>query len=151
MISKIFSVVIRRFFEMLITCGILSAVAVTLNITGIFETRITVFFVSFIGAVLFFCFNTSMLRNCYFDLKDRKLYFIANYISYALFGICTVVVYLCFSSAVYGWIFAITKFLKYTTLSFSTVGSAVFFHLLGGLMILLAPMGMSWIFMIDDE
>ncbi len=144
-------IIIRRFLELLISCALFSAIAVVLNITGIFTTRASVFTIALIGALLWIALNVFMLRFCFFDLRDRKAYFIANFAAYAIFGICTVIVYLCFSSSVYGWIFAITKFLKYTKLGVSTVLSTAVFHLLGGLMILLAPIGMKWIFIFEDD
>ena len=56
-----------------------------------------------------------------------------------------------FSNAVYGWFFAIAKFLKYTKFDISTLQSTALFHLLGGLMILWAPAGMEWIFLLDED
>lgn len=144
-------IIIRRFLEMLVTCAFFSAIAVVLNITGVFTTRAAVFTLALVGAVLWIALNVFMLRHCYFDLRDRKTYYIANFAAYAIFGLCTVIVYLCFSSSVYGWIFAITKFLRYTKLGVSTVLSTAVFHLLGGLMILLAPIGMKWIFTLEDD
>ncbi len=144
-------IIIRRFLELFISCALFSAIAVLLNITGLFTTRASVFTIALIGALIWIALNVFMLRNCYFDLRDKKAYYIANFMAYAIFGICTVVVYICFSSPVYGWIFAITKFLKYTKLSVSTVLSTTVFHFLGGLMILLAPVGMKWIFTLEDD
>lgn len=145
------NVIIRRFLEMLITCALISAVAVVLNIMGLFTTRISVFILVLLGAILWFSLNVHMLRRCFFDLCDRKAYYISNFIAYAIFGICTVIVYLCFQSAVYGWIFAITKLFKYTKFSITTAQSAAIFHLFGGLMILLSPIGMKWIFTLGED
>lgn len=144
-------VIIRRFLELLLPCACVSAIAVVLNVYLFNSTTMAAFIIGFLGAVAWFALNVHMLRNCYFDLHDKKEYFIANFIAYALFGICTVLVYVCFSGAVYSWIFAIAKFLKYTQLDFTTVQSTAFFHLLGGLMICLAPIGMNWIFEPDED
>lgn len=144
-------IILRRFLELIIPCALISAIAVVLNITGLFTTRITVFTIAFLGAVIWFVLNITMLRRCYLDLRDIKVYYISNFIAYAIFGLCTVIVYLCFSNAVYGWIFAITKFFRYTNLNISTVISTAIFHFLGGLMILLSPLGMGWIYMLEDE
>ena len=144
-------VIIRRFLELLLPCAAFSALAVVLNVYLFNSTTTAAFIIAFLGAVAWFALNVRMLRNCYFDLHDKKEYFIANFIAYALFGICTVLVYLYFSNVVYGWIFAIAKLFKYTQLNFSTVQSTAMFHLFGGLMICLAPIGMNWIFEPDED
>ncbi len=144
-------VIIRRFIELLVSCALFSVIAVFLNIIGLFTTKTAVFTLAFLGAVCWFSLNVFMLRHCYFDLCDRKIYYISNFVAYIIFGICTVIVYLCFSNSVYGWIFAITKFFKYTNLSLSTVRSAALFHFLGGLMIWLSPIGMKWIFTLEED
>lgn len=144
-------IIIRRFLELLITSILLSVIAVVLNITWLYTTKISVFLLSFLGALIWFILNVFMLRHCYFDLRNKWAYYISNFIAYALFGLCTVIVYLYFSSAVYGWIFAITKFFRYTNLNISTVISVALFHVLGGLMVLLSPIGMGWIFMLEDD
>ena len=75
-------VIIRRFLELIITCALFSAIAVVFNITGLCTTRISVFVVAFLGALLWFYLNVSMLRHCYFDLRDRKAYYFANFIDF---------------------------------------------------------------------
>ena len=144
-------VVIFRFLEMSITCALFSAIAVAFNITGVFTSKNAVFILALLGVICWFFLNLWRLRVCYFALHDRKCYYISNFAAYVVFCICTVVIYLCFSSAVYGWAFAITKFLKYTNLYISTVQSTAVFHLLGGISILLAPIGMKWIFELEEE
>lgn len=144
-------IIIRRFLEMFFTCVLISVIAVVINITGLIASMTPVFILASVGALCWFAINLYMLRNCYFELRDNKIYYISNYLAYAIFGVCTVVIYRCFSSSVYGWIFAITKFLKYTNLGISTVEATAVFHLLAGVMILLAPIGMKWIFTVEEE
>ena len=144
-------IIVRRFLEMFITCVLISIIAVVFNITGLVATITSVFILDLLGALCWFVLNFYMLRNCYFELRDKKSFYVLNYLAYAIFGICTVVIYRCFSSSVYGWIFAITKFLKYTNLGISTVEATAVFHLLAGVMILLAPIGMKWIFTVEEE
>ena len=144
-------IIIRRFLEMFFTCVLISVIAVVINITGLVAAMAPVFILSSLGALCWFVLNVYMLRNCYFELRDNKIYYISNYLAYAIFGICTVVIYRCCSSSVYGWIFAITKFMKYTNLGISTVEATAVFHLLAGVMILLAPIGMKWIFAVEEE
>lgn len=144
-------IIVRRFLEMLVTCAAISAIAVVLNISGLFTSRFSVFILALLGAICWFSLNVYMLRRCYFELHDKKTYYISNFAAYAVFGICTVIVYLCFSNALYGWIFAITKFLKYTKFAVSTVKSTALFHLLGGLMVWMSPIGMKWIFKNEED
>lgn len=144
-------VIIRRFLEMFIPCAVYSAIAVVLNITGLITARNSVFILTLLGVIFWFFLNWYMLKCCYFALRNRKIYYISNFIAYAIFGICALVAYLCFSSAVYGWVFAIAKFLKYTKFAVSTFQSTVWFYLLGGFTIFLAPVGMDWIFLIDED
>ena len=144
-------IVIRRFLEMLITCVLCSAIAVVFNITGLITTKFSVFILILLSAACWFLLNVYMLRRCYFGLRNKRIYYISNFTAYTFFGLCTVIVYLCFSNAVYGWLFAIAKFLKYTKFDISTVQSTALFHLLGGLMILWAPAGMEWIFLLDED
>lgn len=149
-------VIIRRFLELLIPCVAFSAIAVALNVYLFNGSKLAPFIIAFIAAVIWFAINVYMLRCCYIGMQNKKDFFIANFIAYALFGLCTVIVYLCFSKEVYSWVFAMTKFLRFTRLSdyfaHPIVYSVAIFHLLGGLMICLAPIGMSWVFdTYDDE
>ena len=144
-------IIIRRFLEMLFTCALISAIAVVLNIAGFFATRTSVFVLALLGAVCWFSLNVCMLRRCYFELRNEKDYYISNFIAYAIFGICTVIVYLCFKSSVYGWFFAITKLFKYTNFGITTAQSTALFHLLGGIMVWMSPIGMKWIFKNEED
>lgn len=148
-------VIIRRFLELLIPCVAFSAIAVALNVYLFNTTKTAPFIIAFIAAIIWFSINVYMLRCCYYGLQNAKDYFIANFIAYAAFGLCTVIVYLCFSKDVYSWTFAMTKFLRFTRLSdyfaHPIVYSVAIFHLLGGLMICLAPIGMNWIFDSDED
>ena len=144
-------VIIRRFLELLIICVALSAIAVALNkIEGVFTTRTGAFLLSFIGAIIFYVVNVILLRRCYFDLRNKTAYFINNFIAYAVFGIVRVIVYFAFSKDVYGWMFAITKFTRYTTLAFPTHLATAIFHIISGIVILLAWIGMDWIFLVEE-
>ena len=149
-------VIIRRFLELLIPCVAFSATAVVLNVYLFNSSKLAPFLIAFIAAVIWFAMNVYMLRCCYFALQNKKKYFLANYIAYAAFGLCTVIVFLCLPKDVYSWTFAMTKLFRYTRLSdyfaHPIVYSVAIFHFLGGLMICLAPIGMSWVFdSYDDE
>lgn len=143
--------IIRRFLEMLLTCTLISAIAVVFNVTGLFNTRISVLILLLSCAGCWFILNFYLLRLFYFNLRNKKVYYITNFAAYTIFAACTVFVYLCFSNAMYGWIFSITKLFKYTEWDFSTVQSTALFHLLSVIIISCAPIGMGRIFMLDES
>ena len=99
----------------------------------------------YIAAALFVAVNIWMMRACYYILRNTKQYFIVNYGAYFAFGLITVLAYKLFSSEAYTWLFAVTKFARYTNLYLSTVYSAAIFHVVMGIAIPLAPIGMSWV------
>ena len=78
------------------------------------------------------------------------MYFLINISAYLLFAILSFVVY-AFSNEWFTWMFAITKFVRYSNAALATHYSALLFHLLGILMILFAPAKMNWVFESHDE
>ena len=105
----------------------------------------------YIAAALFLIANIWMMRACYYVLRNTKRYFIVNYGAYFIFGLLTVFAYKLFSAEVYTWLFAITKFARYTNLYLPTVSSAAIFHTVMGIAIFLAPIGMSWVHRSAEE
>ena len=105
----------------------------------------------YIAAALFVAINIWMMRACYYVLRDTKIYFVVNYGAYLAFGLITVLVYKLFSSEAYTWLFAITKFARYTNLYLPTAYSAAIFHTVMGIAIFLAPIGMSWVHINSEE
>lgn len=145
---NISAIVILRFFELLITTVLLSVAVTALNIAGIIFSRTTLFLGTFLGTALFVFINIRRLRLCYFDVHSNFIYYSVNYAAYFIFAAVSFAIYKFCSNEVYTWMFAITKFAKYI-MEFSNVESALIFHGVGLLMILLAPLGMGWIF--DEE
>ena len=146
MITITFRVIIRRFLELFFVNTAISAVLIMLNKGKVLADRNMLFLGILAGIAVFVTVNFKMLRHCYFDLRNVFLYYTANIAAYFLYALLSAFVYLFFSSEIYAWFFAVTKFLKYTNLALSVPYSAAIFHLIGFLIIFLAPIGMGWIF-----
>lgn len=146
-----FRIIVRRFLELFFVNAAISAILTILNIGKVLARKDTLLLGMFVGIAVFVIMNFRMLRRCYFDLKNRFLYYTANIAAYFLFALLSAFVYLVFSSKIYTWLFAVTKFLKYTKIALSVPYSAAIFHLIGFSVIFIAPIGMGWIFSYDDD
>lgn len=146
-----FRIIVRRFLELFFVNTAISAILTLLNIGKVLAGQNSVILGMFVGIAAFVTVNFRMLRHCYFDLRDSFLYYITNIAAYLLFAMLSALVYLVFSSEIYTWLFAMTKFLKYTNIALSVPYSAAVFHLIGFLVIFIAPIGMGWIFLYDDD
>lgn len=136
----------RRLCELFLTCAIISAVITFFYVAGILYTDTFLSIALLIGLFVFAFINIRMLRQCYFDLHSNKNYYLSNLLSYAIFALISIGVYKLCSGIIFTWLFAITKFVKYTDAGNPTIKSMLFFHLIGFLCVLLAPIGMKWIF-----
>lgn len=146
-----FRIIVRRFLELFFVNAAISAILTILNLGKVLAGHNSLPFGMFVGIAVFVTVNFRMLRRCYFDLRDSFLYYTANIAAYLLFALFSACVYRVFSSEIYTWFFALTKFLKYTNIALSVPYSAAVFHLIGFLIIFIAPIGMDWIFIYDDD
>lgn len=144
-------ITIRRFFELLLTCVAISAGITGLYVSEVLVTQDALGAGLIIGLIVFVLVNIPMLRGCYFEFEDNSLYFQVNLTAYACFFATCFAVYHFGSNVWFTWMFAVTKFAKYSNLTVSTFGSALLFHAVGLMMVLFAPLGMSWVFLQDDE
>jgi len=149
--SILIKIVIRRFFELLITCAVVSVVITFLHVTDMLVTDNSLCAVLLIGVTVFVFLNVRMLRLCYYEMKSNSIYLLVNISAYLLFAAICFIVHLFCSKECFTWIFAITKFARYSNFNLETLYSAVLFHIIGICMVMLAPIGMSWIFMYDDD
>ena len=142
----------KRFLELAGSCVLLSAIISFLCKTKILPDGSRELIIGlYIATIAFMVINIRMMRACYYFLRNTGQYFLVNYSAYFVFGIITVVVYKLSSGEFYTWLFAITKFAKYTNLYLTTVNSAVIFHMVMGIAIFLAPIGMSWVHRSTEE
>ncbi len=152
MIKFILYAAYRRFMEIAGSCVLLSAVISFLCIISALPDGSRELVIGlYIVAALFIVINVWMMRACYYMLRNTKQYFIVNYGAYFVFGLITVLAYKLFSPEAYTWLFAITKFARYTNLYLPTVYSAAIFHIAMGIAIPLAPIGMSWVHRSAEE
>lgn len=133
---------IRRFAELIFTCFIISGFIALLSKMGILVERGHVVFALLIGAVIFFVVNIKMQRNCYYDMGEyHKEYYIINTVAYLLFAAVCYLVYIFCSDEVYTWLFAITKWVRFTVNRIEIYLSALLFHLVGLATVFLSPAG----------
>ncbi len=149
--AKEIKMIIRRFLELLISNAIISAIIATLNKLGILSTRPMLFWALLVGVILFVFINVFFLRNCYFELKERKRYYIVNIVAYVFYALLMFIINGIGWNQVYAWLFATTKVLRFTSVYLDTMYSALFFHGICLAMIFLAPFGVDWDFLFEDE
>ncbi len=144
-----FRIIIRRFLELFVTNFIVSVALTVLNIEKILSLRGALTFGAVFGIALFLVANVKMQRDCYFDLRDKKLYYFTNisaYIAFALFGFA---VYFIGGGTIYTWLFSVTKFAKFFSRGISVPVSAAMFHCIGLAAVLVSPLGMDKTFAED--
>lgn len=152
MIFSIKKVIIRRTLELLISNIIISLFLTIFNIFGILNTQTHLGFASLLGVAVFMIINIKLSRNCYFDLRSNYNYYFSNILSYLIFVFIGILVYLLFPDYIFTCFFSIIKVAKYSRFIVSTFLSMLYFHTIGFLCILFAPIGMGWVFdMIENN
>lgn len=132
----------RRFLELIVSSFLMSALITLLNLMKLLNTKPMVTIGIIIAWIIFLIFNFIRMRDSYFDLGSTFWYFVANLASYGLFG-CVSLFLFKSSNVAFAWFFGIAKMLQYSPFQLSTFYSLVFFHMIGGLILLLAPIGMK--------
>lgn len=137
-------VIKRRFLELIIKSFLISSIITAAFEFDIFPSEKPVM-LTFIcaGAAIFLILNIINLRYCYYDLKGKREYYIANFIAYSFYmlaGLITILI----NNEAYTWVFCITKFLRFTESEAPKYLSAAIFHAVMLLAIVCAPVGMAW-------
>lgn len=152
MVFSIKKVIIRRTLEFLISNAIISLFLTILNIFGVLETQTQLGFTTLLGVSVFLLLNVKLSRDCYFDLRSNYNYYFSNIVSYLIFVLIGVLVYVMFPDYIFTCFFAIIKVAKYSIFTVSTMVSMLCFHAVGILCVVIAPIGMGWVFdMIDNR
>ena len=146
----------RRFLEMFIINVFLSSLIFGLYKMNMIPSTMAGCFLSLgFGAVVFWVINTILLRRCRFVLPDRKTYLTANYIALGAFALFSLIFLVLVDSETYTWVFAITKFLKYSNIQLGasfmfgdeamtdTFLASIIFHAITAFVIWAAPVGME--------
>lgn len=142
-------VIYRRVAELLLPSIFLSAMITFLNITGRVVDRVNIFLMISAFVMVFTIYNFRNLRNCYCDMRDKKLFFILNFLSYAIYAGINLAVLVFTKSEVYTWLFSITKGLRF--LYVDVIYSVLVFHFIQLLCIFVSTIGMEWVFDEIDE
>lgn len=141
-------VVYRRVAELLLPTVVFSLLITIFNITGLVVKRNNVFFMILAFVLVFTIFNFKNLRNCYFDLRNKKLFFVLNFLSHAIFAGVNFAVLVFAKNEVYTWLFSITKVLKFRGMD--VIYSVLIFHSIQLMCIIASTIGMEWIFNEND-
>lgn len=141
----------RRLLEMLVCTAVLSIVCVALRFAGIVHSQNGLIISLFIGVIIFVWVNVSQCKQCFFELRDNRLYYLTNYLAYLLYIVVATGVYVLWGNGGYSWVFAIVNFLSYLPAGISSPLSAAIFHVIMLIAIFLAPLGMGWIFEEEEE
>lgn len=140
-------IVFQRIFELLLLSIGLSAICTVLNVFGVITLRYQVLLLLFFFSLFFLICNIISVKNSYFEFfHNIRLCYNINLTAYVIFGMINASVYLIFPKTVYTWMFSIMKFMRYSPFALSTVYSAVVFHFLNLLAILITPLVLKWIF-----
>ena len=104
------SIIIRRIFEMMGTCALLSAGIKFLSNMGYLNSP-KVFSVCLIGClVLFVAFNIYAMYSCAMFLMSKWHYYLFNYVAFALFAVCNYVCFFVLDRNLHIWLFGITRY-----------------------------------------
>lgn len=148
--NDIRKIIVCRVFELLSSSIILSLICIVLNFTKVIITFKTLTLCLSLAVVIFMIFNCRMMRECYFELRSKNLYYMVNISAYIIFVVITVLIKIIAGNGIFTWLFAITKFGIYNIYGISIAQSALIFHIIGIITIFLAPIGMDWIYNADD-
>ena len=144
-------VVYRRVAELFLASIVLSAITIILNVSELVLKRNHIFIMIMFFAAVFTFINFTNLRNCYFDLRNKKLFYTLNFLSQAIFLGINLFFLIFEKNKIYTWLFAVTKALKF--IDINIVYSVLIFHLIQMVCIVVSPIGMGWIFeeIAEDE
>lgn len=143
MIRIIKNVIIRRFMELLILHIILSSFMISLNVLEVISEPNEMFLGMLFGVIVFVVIHIRMMRLCFFDLNNKLAHYISNYLAYLIFMAINLIMCRFCENEIYVWLFSITTFAAYIPdFMISSFDSALIFHGILILAIILAPLGM---------
>ena len=135
-------ITIKRYFELLASSAIISSIIALLNLVGFFRSSSQLAMILTLGVVIFTYANYRMQRQSGIDIAGKPLYFLVNGVAYMLF-IITSFATLWFSNIIFTFLFAISKFLRYSNFNLSVIASYGIFHILGIFNMIIAQIGTS--------
>ena len=135
-------ITIKRYFELFIASTIISTIISLLNLVGFFRSSSQLAMILTLGVVIFTYANYRMQRQSGIDIAGKTTYFLVNGVAYLTF-IITSFVALWFNNVVFTFLFAITKFLRYSNFNLSVIASFGIFHIIGIFNMIVAQIGTS--------
>lgn len=140
--KHILLITLKRYFELSITSAIISTIISLLNLVGFFRSSSQLAIVLTSGVVIFTYANYRMQRQSGIDIAGKVMYFLVNGIAYMAFMLSAFVA-MRFDNIVFTFLFAITKFLRYSNLNLSILASIGIFHIVGIINMIFAQIGTS--------
>ena len=141
---KLKSVFTHTLLEILATNIFLSIIVAFIHTRGIVNV-LAITLCLFTATAIFLFLYVRRLRKSFFKFSSWKWYLISNLSAYASFAAITVILYLILPTAVYTWLFCVTKFITYI-FSIPRLVSIFVYHLLGVMAIFISPVGMKWVY-----
>ena len=147
----ILELTVRRVIHLVFGCVVISSLIALLCVTGILPDGSGKLLAGMCaGVILYIVFNVKMMRRTFFLVRKKSFYCVVNFGAYFVFGFVNILVYKFCSGYIFAWLFAITKFLRYTNLSLNIPASVCVFHLILVIAALCAPIGMEWMYEHDE-
>lgn len=144
--------ILRRLAELLIPCFIMSPITCALYYYEVIPPTHEAYAVMlFFVQIIFVLINVLSLRKDYFELCNPPLYFVLNYVAYGIFIAITLVCYKFLAPVPYAWLFNTLKLMAFSEFDASTLTATILTHIMMIIAIALAPIGMEWVFEVDDE
>lgn len=133
----------RRFGEFAFLEVVLSVMITVFGIAGILDSQNSALHCTVACVAVYVIVSVFRMRICFYELENPRAYYICNLSAYAVFALINILAYFLLDSTIYTWIFAITKFVRYAYVGFTTVTSIATFHIIMVFAILLAPAGIE--------
>lgn len=121
-----------------------------ITILGILKVQEMIFIATTAGVAISMMINIALLRGCYYDVANRRIYYVSNYLACIAFFIANIGAEVLFDNHVYAWLFSITKFARFSHFQWDGSVSAIIFNILMVASIHIAPLGMGWLLLDED-
>ena len=135
-------ITLKRYAELVLTSSAISTIISMLNLVGFFRSASMLAIILTLGVVIFTYANFRMQRQCGIDIVGKRMYFLVNGGAYVMFVLTSFVV-LSMNNIVFTFLFAISKFLRYSNMNLSVIASFGIFHLVGIFNMIIAQIGTS--------
>ena len=135
------NIIKRRLFELFTTSILLSiAIVLIFEIFAVFETnQYNLAIACVIAAGIFTVINTRQLYRCLVDMIKLKRFYFCNLIAYCIYSLVTLILAFFTPVELFSSLFAIMKVFRYIYTYISYRQSAIMFHILMFIIILIAP------------